>query len=50
MLDLDDIVRGEFAENAHRKDFTPSELVAIGEAIERIERERAKERKAHNPG
>src|SRR5262249_10547715 len=48
MLDLDDIVRGEFAENAHRKDFTPSELVAIGEAIERIERERAKKRKAHN--
>src|SRR5215472_3347908 len=45
VVDLDQVIRGEFAENVHRKDFTPSELVAIGEAVERVERERAKKRK-----
>jgi ParB family chromosome partitioning protein len=44
VVDLDDVIRGEFAENACRKDFDPSELVAIGEAVERLERERAKTR------
>src|SRR5262245_47690428 len=44
IVDLDEIARGEFAENVHRKDFTPSELVAIGEEVARIERERARER------
>jgi N6-adenosine-specific RNA methylase IME4 len=44
VVDLDAVVRGEFAENACREDFTPSELVAIGEAVEREERERAKAR------
>jgi N6-adenosine-specific RNA methylase IME4 len=44
VVDLDEITRGEFCENVHRKDFTPSELVAIGEEVERIERERAKAR------
>jgi N6-adenosine-specific RNA methylase IME4 len=44
VLDLDDVIRGEFAENACRKDFDPSELVAIGEAVESMERERAKAR------
>jgi ParB family chromosome partitioning protein len=43
-INIDDIVAGEFAENAYRKDFAPSELVAIGEEVERRERERAKER------
>jgi hypothetical protein len=33
---------GEFAENLHRKSFTPSELVAISADIERIERAQAK--------
>jgi ParB-like chromosome segregation protein Spo0J len=47
VVDLDDVVRGEFAENACRKDFSPSELVAIGEAVERLERERARIRQAH---
>jgi N6-adenosine-specific RNA methylase IME4 len=42
-----DAVAVEFIENTCRKDFTPSELVAAGYAIERIERERAKQRKAH---
>lgn len=32
---LDSILKGELAENEFRKDFTPSERVAIGEAIER---------------
>jgi N6-adenosine-specific RNA methylase IME4 len=44
VVDIDAVVRGEFAENAHRKDFTPSELVAIGREVERVERERAKSR------
>jgi N6-adenosine-specific RNA methylase IME4 len=48
VVDIDAVVRGEFAENAHRKDFTPSELVAIGREVERVERDRAKERKAHD--
>ena len=34
VIDLDDVLRGEFAENAHRKTFTLSEAVAIAEALE----------------
>jgi N6-adenosine-specific RNA methylase IME4 len=37
-------VLGEFAENTFRKDFTPSELVAIAAEVEDVERERAKDR------
>jgi N6-adenosine-specific RNA methylase IME4 len=44
LIDLDAVVRGEFAENFHRKAFTPSEMVAIAAAIEPIERAKAKER------
>jgi ParB/RepB/Spo0J family partition protein len=44
VVDLQDIVRGEHDENALRKDFTPSEAVAIARALEPIEREAAKER------
>ena len=44
VVDLDAVVRGEFAENEYRKNFTPSELVAIGEDVARIERQAAKER------
>jgi N6-adenosine-specific RNA methylase IME4 len=44
IVDLDEIVRGEFAENAHRKDFLPSEIDAIRRAIEPIEKAAAKER------
>jgi N6-adenosine-specific RNA methylase IME4/ParB-like chromosome segregation protein Spo0J len=44
VVDIDEVIRGEFAENTCRKDFTPSELVAIGAEVERIERERAKAR------
>lgn len=41
---LAEIERGEFAENAIRKDFLPSEMVAIKRALEPGEREAAKER------
>jgi ParB/RepB/Spo0J family partition protein len=44
IVDIDEVVRGEFAENVDRKDFTPSELVAIGEESERAERKAAKAR------
>jgi ParB/RepB/Spo0J family partition protein len=44
IVDLDAVVRGEWAENAHRKDFALSEAVAIKRALEPLERARAKER------
>ena len=44
VVDLDAVVRGEFAENAVRKDFTLSEAVAIKRALEPVERAKAKER------
>jgi ParB-like chromosome segregation protein Spo0J len=34
VLDIDDVIDGQFAENEIRKDFTPSERVAIAKAIE----------------
>jgi len=43
-VDLVKIVRGEYAENFFRKAFSPSEIVAITEAIEPLERAKAKER------
>jgi N6-adenosine-specific RNA methylase IME4 len=44
VVDLDEIARGEFAENAVRKDFTLSEAVAIKRALEPLEKAAAKER------
>jgi ParB/RepB/Spo0J family partition protein len=44
VVDIDAIVRGEFAENAQRKGFTLSETVAIRRALEPIERAAAKQR------
>ena len=41
---LDNIVRGEFAENTVRKDFTLSEAVAIKQALEPVEKAAAKTR------
>src|SRR4051812_45248477 len=38
VVNLEDVVRGEFHENTSRKDFLPSELVAIGAALEKVER------------
>lgn len=46
VVDLDEIMRGEHAENVYRKDFTPTEAVAIGRALEVRERGKAKERQA----
>lgn len=43
-IELDKIVRGEFAENAERKDFLPSEIDAIRRALEPIEQAAARER------
>jgi ParB/RepB/Spo0J family partition protein len=44
VIDLDSVVRGEFAENSHRKDFLPSEIDAIRRALEPIEKAAAKKR------
>jgi hypothetical protein len=49
-VDLKEVVRGEFAENAHRKDFLPSEIEAIRRAIEPHERAAAKERQRKHGG
>jgi ParB-like nuclease domain len=44
VLDLHQIVRGEYAENFFRKAFTPSEFADIADALEPLERQAAKER------
>ena len=44
VVDLTEIVRGEFAENVVRKDFLPSEMVALAEALKPAEAEAARER------
>jgi N6-adenosine-specific RNA methylase IME4 len=44
VVDLDEIVRGEHAENAIRKDFTISEAVAIKRALEPLEHVAARAR------
>ena len=44
VVDLAEIVRGELAENADRKDFLPSEIEAIRRALLPKEKEAAKER------
>lgn len=44
VVDLDEIVRGEWSENANRKDFTPSEIVAIKRALEPGLKAEARER------
>jgi N6-adenosine-specific RNA methylase IME4 len=49
-VDLREVVRGEFAENAFRKDFLPTEIDAIRRAIEPLEKAAAKERQRHHGG
>src|SRR6516164_1047661 len=44
VIDLAAVVRGEYAENTERKDFTWSEAVAIKRALEPLEKAAAKER------
>lgn len=46
VVDIASVVRGEMAENMQRKNFLPSEAVAIARTIEEEEREQAKERMA----
>jgi ParB/RepB/Spo0J family partition protein len=43
-LDLEQVARGELAENADRKDFLPSEIYAIRKALAPLEAAAAKER------
>jgi ParB-like chromosome segregation protein Spo0J len=43
VIDLDALTLGEFAENACRKDFTPSEIAAIAKVVRPLE-----EKKAHH--
>jgi ParB family chromosome partitioning protein len=43
-------LRAERDENTCRKDFTPSEAVAIGKALEELERKKAKERQKKHGG
>ena len=54
VVDLKEILKGEFAENVVRKDFTPSEMVAIKRAIEpdiqKVAKERQKEHGGTAPG
>jgi N6-adenosine-specific RNA methylase IME4 len=50
VLDLNEIARGEFMENVVRKDFTPSELVAIERALAPRFRKEAKERQRAHRG
>ena len=44
VVELDKIARGEFAENAYRKGFLPSEIYAIWKELEPIERAAAEQR------
>jgi ParB family chromosome partitioning protein len=44
VVDIDAVVKGEFAENSQRKNFTLSEAVAIKRALEPLERAAAKAR------
>jgi ParB-like chromosome segregation protein Spo0J len=44
VVDLDNIAQGEYAENAERKDFLPSEIDAIRRALQPQEKAAAKER------
>jgi N6-adenosine-specific RNA methylase IME4 len=44
LVDLREIARGEFAENAMRKDFLPSEVEAIRRALEPLEKRAAQQR------
>ena len=44
VLDLEQIVRGEFAENAYRKAFLPSEIYEILRELEPLEKAAAQER------
>jgi len=44
VINLDQVLSGELAENTCRKDLRPSEIVAVGRAIQELEREKARQR------
>lgn len=44
VIDVPALVRGELAENSFRKDFVPSEMVAIAAAVEQEEQAQARKR------
>jgi ParB family chromosome partitioning protein len=44
VIDVSAVVRGELAENSFRKDFVPSEMVAIAAAVEMEEQAQARKR------
>jgi ParB family chromosome partitioning protein len=44
VVSLDDVLQGELQENTRRKDFTPTELVAIFRALADRERQEAEQR------
>jgi ParB-like chromosome segregation protein Spo0J len=50
IVNIDQIRRGEFAENGHRKDYVPSEIDAIRRALEPEEKAAAKERQRQHGG
>ena len=50
VIDIDSVVHGERAENQDRLDFTPSEAVAIWEAVLEEEKRQAKERQQEHGG
>jgi hypothetical protein len=50
IVDMEQIARGGFSENAYRKDFLPSEIDAIRRHLEPIERAAAKERQRAHGG
>jgi hypothetical protein len=49
-VDLKEVIRGEFAENAHRKNFLPSEIDAIRRGLLPTEKTAAKERQRRHGG
>ena len=49
-VDLKEVIHGEFAENAYRKDFLPSEIDAIRRALLPLEKAAAKERQRCHGG
>lgn len=50
MVDLEEIIRGELDENTVRKDFRPSEYVAITAALRPIEEKAARDRQREHAG
>jgi ParB family chromosome partitioning protein len=50
VVDLDAVVKGEYAENEYRKAFAPSEAVTIKRALEPLEKAEAKKRQRKSKG